>query len=128
LQHLFKIFRFGLWGLPGFILAILLNYLFVDIFEYNIYASYIIILLLISALNFFIVDGIIFKIKGQEKKNSPDKRIIGFLMVTLSSRGAEWLAYSLLILYTDFYYLFVQVGVNIFFLSIKYLLLSRIMR
>lgn len=126
--HLFKIFRFGLWGLPGFILAILLNYLFVDIFEYNIYASYIIILLLISALNYFIVDGIIFKKKGEEKKNSPDKRIIGFLMITLSSRGAEWLTYSLIILYTDLYYILVQAGVSIFYLSLKYLLLSRVMR
>jgi len=121
-----QVIRFGLWGLPGFITGILLNLLFVELIQLNVYISYVYVLIILTLVNFFIVDRIVFKSK--EKKNNSKKRFMHFTGITLSSRGLEWLSYSALIYFFNFFYIFVQIGVSIIFVFFKYFVLREVMR
>lgn len=121
-----KFIYFGLWGLPGFILSILLNYLFVEYLNINVYESFIYVLLIITILNFFIVDKIVFKSK--DKKIESTQRFFLFVTVTLTSRALEWSSYSAVIYIFGFHYILVQIGVSITFVLFKFVVLKRIMK
>lgn len=126
LQWAKQIIRFGLWGLPGFITGILLNYLFVEFANINVYLSYIYVLIILSILNYFIVDRIVFK--SDNKKLDVKDRFYRFTIITLSSRGLEWCLYSIIIYLFGFFYIYVQIGVSILFVVLKYFFLRSVMR
>jgi len=121
-----KFIQFGLWGIPGFILSIILNGLFVEFFSINVYISFFYVLLIITVLNFFIVDGIVFK--SNNKKLKTKNRFLLFVSVTLSSRALEWTSYSVVIYLFGFHYILVQIGVSATFVLAKFLILRKVMK
>jgi len=124
-QDIPKFIYFGLWGLPGFFLSLLLNYTFIEYFNINVYESFIYVLLIITLLNFFIVDKIVFKSKN--KKIEPTQRFFLFVSITLTSRALEWSSYSAAIYLFGFHYLLVQIAVSLTFVLLKFVVLKRVM-
>ncbi len=70
-----NIIRMGLWGIPGFIFGLFLNYLLHGIFVIDLYFSYIVVLLSVSTFNYFIIYEKVFQ---GEKENSKSKRMAGY--------------------------------------------------
>lgn len=125
LSQLWQVIRFGTWGLPGFLLGIALNFSLVEFAGINVYASYVYTLIVLTLMNYFIVDKIIFK--SSEKRHNSTKRFTLFTCITLTSRALEWSCYSLLIYFFEFYYILVQIVVSILFVAIKYFVLKPVM-
>lgn len=117
--------KMALWGIPGYILAFILNYTFNDFFNWNVYLSYFIVSIVITSLNFFIVDQIVFK---GDKQKSLKKRMIGYLSIVYSSKIGEWISYSFLIWITTLHYLVVQFIVSFVFVFYKYFYLKKVIR
>lgn len=121
-DNLVNIIRMGLWGLPGILFAFLLNYIFNEFFNWNVYGSYILVTLIISGINFFIVDRVVFK---GDKNKKLQKRFVGYFSVVFSSKVGEWLSYSLLV-WLGVYYLLAQLIVSVFFLIYKFIFLKKV--
>lgn len=121
-----KFIQFGLWGIPGFVLSILLNVFFVEMIDLNVYISFVYVLLIITFLNYFIVDKIVFK--SDNKKIAAGNRFILFVAVTLSSRALEWSSYSAIIYFFGFHYILVQIFVSASFVLFKFLVLRKVMK
>lgn len=124
-DNLVNIIRMGLWGIPGFLIGLVLNYLLHGILDIDLYFSYVIVLLSISTINYFVINEIVFK---GEKENNKGKRVAGYGIVVFVSKVGEWLCYSLFAGIWGFNYLMVQIIVNVFFLMFKFFLLKQIMR
>lgn len=122
-ENIINIFRMGIWGIPGIILAFILNYIFNEYFEWNVYGAYILVTLCISTLNFLIIDNIIFK---QDKSYTTRKRVYGYLIVVFSSKIGEWAMYALLIWFFNLYYLLAQLIVSMLFLIYKFFFLKKV--
>lgn len=128
---MFKIPRvifFGLCGIPGFLLAIVLNYTLVEIFGFSFYLSYGIVLFFLTFFNYFIVDTFVFPKPDSNKELKFYKRLYSFVTVTFISRGAEWCLYSLIVYISDLYYILVQVLISILFVFIKYYFMKKIFK
>lgn len=121
-DNLVNIIRMGLWGLPGILFAFLLNYIFNEFFQWNVYGSYILVTLIISGINFFIVDRVVFK---GDKNKKLQKRFVGYFSVVFSSKVGEWLSYSLLV-WLGVYYLLAQLIVSVCFLIYKFFFLKKV--
>ena len=121
-----RVLFFGISGLPGFIIAIALNYTLVDVFNLNIYGSYVIVLLFVSFMNYFIVDKFVFT--NSNKEHGSFKRFSGFISVIFTSRFFEWILYSILIYLTNIYYIIVQIFVSTMFVFFKYFVLKKIFK
>lgn len=115
--------KMALWGLPGYILAFILNYGFNDIFGWNVYLSYFLVSVIVTTLNYFIIDQIVFK---GDKVRGLKERILRYLSIVYSSKIGEWLLYSLLIWVTSINYLFVQLIVSVVFVFYKYFFLKKV--
>lgn len=121
-----KVLIFGISGMPGFVIAICLNYTLVDVFNLNIYGSYVIVLLFVSLINYFIVDNVVFN--NRDKEHGPLKRFSGFISVIFTSRFLEWILYSIIIYLTNIYYIIIQIFVSAAFIFIKYYALKKIFK
>lgn len=121
-----RVIYFGISGLPGFVIAIGLNYTLVDLLNLNVYGSYIVVLIVVSLMNYFIIDKYIFP--DQNKKNSTLKKFTGFAAVIVTSRVLEWMMYSLIVYHTNIYYIFIQIFVSTLFVFIKYFILKKIFK
>jgi len=119
------ILKMGLWGIPGILLAFALNYAFNEILVWNVYFSYLLVLLIITSINYFVIDGIVFKGK---KSNSRQKRITAYALVVFVAKALEWGFYSSLIWTFEIHYLIVQLITSVIFLFVKFFLFKNIMR
>ncbi|WP_338224279.1 hypothetical protein [Algoriphagus confluentis] len=117
--------KMALWGIPGYLLAFGLNYGFNDLLHWNVYLSYFLVSVIVTTLNFFIIDMIVFK---GDKGKSLKVRILGYLSVVYTSKMGEWLFYSALIWATAFHYLWVQLITTFSFLVYKYFFLKKAFR
>jgi len=115
--------KMALWGIPGFIIAFFLNYTFNDLFNWNVFVSYFLVSIVITSLNFFIIDQIVFK---GEKETNLRKRITGYLSIVYISKCGEWISYSGLVWLTSIHYLIIQFIVSLVFVFIKYVFLKKV--
>lgn len=122
-ETLSGISKMALWGIPGYALAFGLNYAFNDLLFWNVYLSYFLVSVMVTTLNFFIIDLLVFK--GDKEKNLK-VRILGYLSVVYTSKIGEWLFYSALIWATAIHYLVVQLITSIVFIFYKYFFLKKV--
>lgn len=122
-ESLSGISKMALWGIPGYVLAFGLNYAFNDLLHWNEYLSYFLVSAIVTTLNFFIIDLIVFK---GDKGKGTKARILGYLSVVYTSKIGEWLFYSALIWATSIDYLLVQLITSIVFISYKYFFLRKV--
>lgn len=116
--------RMGAWGLPGLALAFGLNILFVTFFNWNVYATYILVLAIVTSLNYFIIDEIVFR--GDKSRNR-QQRIAGYTLIVVFSRLSEWVVYTLLIWLLGIFFLLAQLLVSLLFLVVKYFSFKKLM-
>lgn len=121
-ETLIGVSKMALWGIPGYVLAFALNYAFNDLLHCNVYISYFLVSVMVTTLNFFIIDLIVFK---GDKGKSLKVKIFGYLSVVYTSKIGEWLFYSSLIWATAIHYLWVQMITTISFIVYKYLFLKK---
>ncbi|WP_111672183.1 GtrA family protein [Algoriphagus litoralis] len=122
-ETLSGISKMALWGVPGYLLAFGLNYTFNDLLHWNVYLSYFLVSVMVTTLNFFIIDQIVFK---GDKGKSQKARILGYLSVVYTSKIGEWAFYSLLIWRTSIHYLLVQLITSLVFIFYKYFFLKKV--
>lgn len=115
----------ALWGIPGYLLAFALNFTFNDLLHWNVYLSYFLVSVMVTTLNFFIIDLIVFK---GDKGKSLKARILGYLSVVYTSKIGEWLFYSTLIWATAIHYLVVQLITSLVFIFYKFFFLKKAIR
>lgn len=113
--------KMALWGVPGYLLGFGLNFAFNDLLHWNVYLSYFLVSVMVTTLNFFIIDLIVFK---GDKGKSLKVRILGYLSVVYTSKIGEWLFYSALIWATAIHYLIVQMITTFIFIVYKYFFLK----
>jgi putative flippase GtrA len=115
--------KMAIWGIPGYVLAFALNYAFNGLFYWNVYLSYFLVSAIVTILNFFIIEQIVFK---GDKGKSQKVRIMGYLSVVYSSKIGEWAFFSLLIWGTSIHYLLVQLITSLVFIFYKYFFLKKV--
>lgn len=113
----------AIWGIPGYLLAFALNYGFNEILVWNVYFAYFLVSIIITSLNFFIIDEFVFK---GEKEKGLKGRIAGYLSIVYSSKIGEWMLYSFLVWITPIHYLLVQLIVSCIFIFYKYFFLKKV--
>ena len=112
-----KYFGFLFAGIPGFIVAFILNILFVKYFFLNKSLSYAIVLLIQISINFFFLRVLIF--------NNPNQipvfvQFIQFISTIIIFRIFDWGLYTFLVEVFHWHYLSVQVFNVLFFSFAKY--------
>ena len=115
--------KMALWGVPGYVLAFALNYAFNDILGWNVYLAFFLVSVIVTSLNFLIVDHFVFS--GEKGRKLKD-RILGYLSIVYSSKIGEWILYSFLIWVTSLHYLIVQLIVSFTFIFYKYFFLKKV--
>lgn len=113
-----KYTAFLLAGLPSFIMAIFINWLFVDIIEFNKLISYAFVQLFQVVLNFFMCKFFVFKNKN---KLNIIKQFFQFTIGIVFFRFLDWIIYSLIISNFEIYFIFVQIFNTIIFSLFKFL-------
>lgn len=113
-----KYTAFLLAGLPSFIMAIFINWLFVDIIELNKLISYAFVQLFQVVLNFFMCKFFVFKNKN---KLNIIKQFFQFTIGIVFFRFLDWIIYSLIISNFEIYFIFVQIFNTIIFSLFKFL-------
>lgn len=119
-----KYTAFLLAGLPSFIIAIFINWLLVDFFEFNKLFSYAFVQLFQVVLNFFMCKFFVFKNKS---KLNVINQFFQFITGIVFFRFLDWIIYSLIISNFDIYFIFVQVSNTIIFSLFKFLYTKNIL-
>ena len=119
-----KFAKFLFLGLPAFLIAIPLNYFFVEIIELEKILSYFLVMVFQVILNFLItIKFIFFKRGGYTQFN-----FLVFLSIVLSVRFFDWYLYGLLIKSLDFHFIIIQITNVGFFSYIKFILLKKYLK
>jgi len=118
---LLQLFKFGLAGLPAFIIALPLNWMLVEQAGLPKPVSYLITLFFQVSLNFILLRKFVF-VSGKEK--NVFVQYTQFLWGIAFFRLLDWLLYMLLVTYTPIHYLVVQVG-NVLLFSVFKFIYSR---
>ncbi len=100
-----KVARFTAYGIPAFIVAIPLNYLFVEGLQWSMPAAYALVLGIQVTLNFFICTLFVFK---RDSSKSLRSQFCLFAAGILVFRALDWSLYSLLVKSTPIHYLAIQ--------------------
>lgn len=108
-------------GLPAFLVAIPINYLFVDILSFGKPLAYFITLIIQVTINFFMLKRFVFKGKTED---SILKQYLQFLGGISVFRLMDWGLYTFLVSFTSIYYLYIQAA-NVFIFSIFKFLYSK---
>lgn len=119
------IIRMGSWGIPGIIIGLGLNFIFVDFWDWNPYVSYLVVLALVSTLNYVIIEKIVF---SGNKIGKIQNRVLSYALTIAASRLGEWGFYSFLTGFLGFFYLHAQIIGSLLFIVLKYYMFKRIMR
>lgn len=113
-----QLFGFMITGFPAFLLAIPLNWFLVEYILLFKPIAYLITLLFQVSINFFMLRKFVFT----DKKDVPVfTQYLQFLAGISVFRFLDWGLYSLLTYYTDFYYLFIQIGNVLIFSIFKFI-------
>lgn len=112
--HLLSLLRFLAAGLPGFAIAVTLNYLFVAQLELIKALSYAVVLLVQVTVNFFTIIVFVFH---RDTSKSMIVQYLTFLSGVLAFRAADWGFYLLLTEAFGVYFLLAQ-GINVIVFSV----------
>jgi putative flippase GtrA len=111
-------------GLPGFGLALLLNWLLVTRLHWNKSGAYALVLVVQVTLNFFMCRWFVFR----DRKHTPLwTQLIQFVSGILFFRAADWALYTLLVSVFGFYFLAVQIANVVIFALLKFQFARKVM-
>ena len=117
LKRFGKLVKFLAAGLPSFLVAVPLNWLFVDVFGMHKGLAYGIVLVFQVATNFFMLRWFVFP---KESKTSLLRDFLTFFLGIMFFRFADWCVYYLLVNVFGFYYLAVQLANVVIFATLKF--------
>ncbi len=119
-----QLLSFGLAGLPSFLIAIPLNWLLVEYMFMQKPVAYMITLFFQVTANFIMLRIFVFRERTEERVL---KTYFRFLYGIAFFRLLDWGLYTLLVKYTDIYYLVVQIGNVVIFSLAKFFYSKKIM-
>lgn len=118
-----KLFLFLIAGLPAFLFAIPLNYVFVEVLGLNKSLAYMIVLFVQVIINFFMCCAFVFK---RDVSKSLISQFFRFVSGIFIARFFDWILYNFLVYYVEVYYLFVQLFNVLLFSLLKFKLAQQI--
>ncbi|MBL7906281.1 MAG: GtrA family protein [Bacteroidales bacterium] len=119
-----QLLSFGLAGLPSFLIAIPLNWLLVEYMFMQKPVAYMITLFFQVTANFIMLRIFVFRERTEERVL---KTYFRFLYGIAFFRLLDWGLYTLLVKYTEIYYLVVQIGNVVIFSLAKFFYSKKIM-
>lgn len=119
-----QLIKFGIAGLPAFLVAIPLNWFLVEKIHLIKPVSYLITLFFQVSVNFVLLRLFVFK--GETEKNAL-KTYFRFLWGISFFRFLDWGLYTILVQNTEIYYLIIQIGNVVIFSLAKFLYSKKIM-
>jgi putative flippase GtrA len=119
-----KLFLFLSAGLPSFLIAVPLNWFFVQTVHLAEPLAYAIVLLVQVSVNFVLCRWFVFQIHAEKSFCS---QYFHFLAGISLFRLADWGLYSLVTHFFDFYYIAVQLFNVVFFALLKFSFVKSIM-
>lgn len=119
-----QLLSFGLAGLPSFLIAIPLNWMLVEHLLLQKPVAYMITLFFQVTANFVMLRLFVFREKTDERVL---KTYFRFLYGIAFFRLLDWGLYTLLVKYTEIYYLVVQIGNVVIFSLAKFFYSKKIM-
>ena len=119
-----KLFLFLLAGFPAFLIALPLNYTFVEILNLNKALAYMIVLIVQVSINFFACCLFVFQ---RDVSKSLPIQFAQFVSGIFFARFFDWVVYSILVHSFGVYFLFVQVANVIVFSLLKFNFAQRVM-
>lgn len=124
-DRFWKLIKFLAAGLPSFILAVPLNYLFVERLHLPKGPVYAVVLVFQVTVNFFMCRWFVF-----EKKSTTSlwREFATFAAGILLFRLADWAVYYVLVNVFGFYYIAVQLANVVIFSVAKFLFSERTLR
>ena len=117
-----KIFRFILFGIPAFLIAIPLNLLLVEHLHWPKPAAYAIVLIVQVIINFFACAFFVFE---RDRSRSLRSQFAAFMGGILAARGIDWALYSVLVSILPVHYLIIQLFNTALFSIAKFLFARR---
>ena len=119
-----QLLSFGLAGLPSFLIAIPLNWLLVEYMFMQKPVAYMITLFFQVTANFIMLRIFVIRERTDERVL---KTYFRFLYGIAFFRLLDWGLYTLLVKYTEIYYLVVQIGNVVIFSLAKFFYSKKIM-
>ncbi len=123
-QKIGKVFAFLAAGLPGFVIALPLNFLFVSQLGWSKPLAYALVLAVQVTLNFFMCRWFVF-VPHPEKPLS--RQFVEFMAGILGFRALDWLLYSFLVQLRPDWYLGFQLLNVVLFVVLKYKFSKRVL-
>ena len=124
LKLFLQLVKFGIAGLPSFLIAIPLNWFLVEKFLLQKPMAYLITLIFQVTVNFIFLRLFVFK--GETKGNILST-FLKFLWGIAFFRMLDWGLYTILVQNTEIYYLIIQIGNVIIFALAKFFYSKKIM-
>jgi putative flippase GtrA len=124
LSLLLLLFKFGIAGMPSFLIAIPLNWFLVEKILLNKPIAYLITLLFQVAVNFVFLRLFVFK---SEKQGDKLITFFKFFWGIAFFRLLDWGLYTLLVQNTEIYFLFLQIGNVVIFSLAKFFYSKKVM-
>jgi len=119
-----QLIKFGIAGLPAFLVAIPLNWFLVEKIHLIKPVAYLITLFFQVSVNFILLRLFVFK--GTSEKNVL-KTYFRFLWGIAFFRLLDWGLYTILVQNTEIYYLIIQIGNVVIFSLAKFIYSKKIM-
>lgn len=124
LSLLLLLFKFGMAGMPSFLIAIPLNWFLVEKILLHKPIAYLITLLFQVAVNFVFLRLFVFK---SEKQGGKLITFFKFFWGIAFFRLLDWGLYTLLVQNTEIYFLIIQIGNVVIFSLAKFFFSKKIM-
>jgi len=124
LSLLLLLFKFGIAGMPSFLIAIPLNWFLVEKILLNKPIAYLITLLFQVAVNFVFLRLFVFK---SDKHGYKLTTFVKFFWGIAFFRLFDWGLYTLLVQKTEIYFLFIQIGNVVIFSLAKFFYSKKVM-
>lgn len=121
---LIQLIKFGIAGLPAFLVAIPLNWFLVEEIHLIKPLAYLFTLFFQVSVNFILLRLFVFK--GDTEQNAL-KTYFRFLWGIAFFRLLDWGLYTILVQNTEIYYLIIQIGNVVIFSLAKFLYSKKIM-
>ena len=124
-QNAAQFFRFGLSGLPGFVLALALNILLIEVFHWPKPLAYLLVIWMQMTMGFIMCRVLVFPGAG---KNSLVTAYVQFAVSMSLIRVVDWALYTSLVELARVPYVAAQISSTILFIGIKYFSAKAIFR
>jgi putative flippase GtrA len=105
MQLFSKVFRFVLFGIPAFLIAIPLNWCLVEKLLWPKPAAYALVLVVQVTINFYVCIRFVFK---RDISKSISSQFLLFMSGILAARVLDWGLYSILVKTTPIHYIAIQ--------------------